>query len=35
VVAVSTGILPRDLWEMDPLDLATIVDVLEEQNRRR
>jgi hypothetical protein len=32
---VSTGIKPKDLWEMDPMDLATIVDVLEEQNRKR
>jgi hypothetical protein len=25
---------PREVWEMEPRDLATVVDVLEEQARR-
>jgi hypothetical protein len=38
MLAVRTGIAPQTLWDMDPVDLATIVDVLEEQaspGRRR
>jgi hypothetical protein len=34
VVAVSAGLHPRDVWEMDPVDFATMVDVLEERARR-
>jgi hypothetical protein len=26
---------PRTVWEMDPQDLATVVDVLSERARRR
>jgi Phage tail assembly chaperone protein, TAC len=35
VVAVALGLVPRQVWEMDPVDLATVVDVLEDQSRRR
>jgi hypothetical protein len=35
VVAVAMGLPPREVWDMDPQDLATVVDVLEEQSRRR
>jgi hypothetical protein len=30
VLAVHTGIAPSVLWEQDPADLATLVDVLEQ-----
>ncbi len=38
MLAVRTGIAPGVLWEADPMDLATLVDVLNEQaapRRRR
>jgi hypothetical protein len=34
VLAVETGISPRELWEADPRDLATMVDVLLERRGR-
>jgi hypothetical protein len=34
VLAVETGIPPRELWEADPRDLATMVDVVVERRRR-
>ena len=33
MLAVRTGIAPQALWEADPRDLATIIDVLEAQER--
>lgn len=35
MVAVAMGLPPREVWEMDPKDMATVVDVLEEQSKRR
>jgi hypothetical protein len=35
LVAVAMNLPPEVVWAMDPIDLATVVDVLEEQNRRR
>lgn len=31
VLAVDLGIAPQALWEADPIDLATMVDVLNER----
>lgn len=31
MVAVRLHIPPREVWAMDPLDMATVVDVLGEQ----
>jgi hypothetical protein len=35
MVAIAMHLPPREVWAMDPMDLATVVDVLEEQSRRR
>jgi hypothetical protein len=32
VLAAATGIAPSVLWEEDPADLATLIDVLEAQH---
>ena len=32
VLAVETGIAPGVLWDSDPRDLATLVDVITERN---
>lgn len=34
-VAVALNLPPREVWAMDPQDMATVVDVLEEQNKKR
>jgi hypothetical protein len=34
MVAVAMHITPDAVWRMDPMDLATVVDVLAEQSRR-
>jgi hypothetical protein len=34
LLALETGIAPSVLWRENPIDLATIVDVLEERSRR-
>ena len=34
MMAVATGIAPSVLWAEDPRDLATMADVMAEQNRR-
>jgi hypothetical protein len=35
LVAVALHLPPDAVWAMDPIDLATVIDVLAEQNRRR
>ena len=35
MLAVRTGIAPQALWDADPADLATMVDVLTEQAPKR
>lgn len=34
VLALETGIAPQALWDADPRDLATLLDVREEARRR-
>ena len=34
MVAVAMHLTPDAVWRMDPVDLATVVDVLSEQSRR-
>jgi hypothetical protein len=33
-VAVAMGLPPREVWEMHPLDFATVVAVMEKHHRR-
>jgi hypothetical protein len=33
MVAVALHVTPADVWAMDPMDLATVVSVLEERGR--
>lgn len=35
MVAVALHVTPKDVWEMDPRDMATVVDVIREQSSRR
>jgi hypothetical protein len=35
MVAVAMNLPPREVWEMDPIDLATVISVLQDQNRKR
>jgi len=35
MVAVAMHITPDAVWRMDPVDLATVVDILTEQGKRR
>jgi hypothetical protein len=35
MVAVNLQVTPKEVWEMDPKDLATVIDVMEEQAKRR
>lgn len=34
MLSVELGIPPQDLWDSDPRDLATILDVIDERARR-
>lgn len=35
MLALALHISPADVWAMAPRDMATVIDVLAEQNRKR
>lgn len=35
ILSIETGIAPSVLWREDSADLATLVSILEERNRKR
>jgi hypothetical protein len=35
MLALHTGIAPRELWEADPRDLATLIDLTTAKKTRR